>query len=331
VSVRIVDGHVHILDPSWIPEGMRRAWARQGAGRRHPERDPEALLGRVAQGWRDPDGTLTIAAWDRAGVAGGVAPVVDWTIVGAPCGEHLPIRELNARNAELARRHRGRYWFCAGIDPRHHDARTILDEALELDGCVGIKLYPAAGWDLADPAHDWVYQVAHERGVPIVVHTAALGGDPLVTPASRPAALAPVMARHPEVTWVLGHAGFEAWWLEAVDVATGWRRAFLDLSLWQHVAARDLRELRARVRVAVERVGAHRIIFGSDIIRGPGEDPDGSRLVQWIEWFRSLAEPFDGDPPVLSAEELELAMAGSAALAYGIEPEGEGDDGGHGR
>lgn len=320
--MRIIDGHIHILDPSWIPEGVRRGWARQACGRRLPEREPDDVFDRVAVGWADPDGAITMAAWDRAGVTGGVTPVVDWTVVGEPCGEHLPIRELNRRNQELADRYPGRYWFCAGVDPRHPDAREIAEAGLDLPNCVGLKLYPAAGWDIAAPEHDWLFELADARGVAIVVHTASLGGDPLITPYSRPAALAPVMARHPDVRWVFGHAGFEAWWLEAIDIGFGWRRAFLDVSLWQGVARRDYREFRSRMALAVERMGAHRIMFGSDIIRGPGSDPDGRELIEWIEWFGGLAEPFEGAPPVVSTEQLELMFAGSAGLAYGI-PGGE--------
>lgn len=317
--MRIVDGHIHVLDASWVPEGVRRAWARQAAGRRHPERDPDDLYERVSQGQSDPEGELTVAALDRCGVAAAVIPVVDWTIVGRPCGTHLPIRDLHRRNHELGQRWPGRLFHCAGLDPRHPDAAAIAEEAERSPWCVGTKLYPAAGWQLEDPDHAWVFARAEEAGRPLVVHTSPLGGDPLVTPNSRPAALAPLLARHPEVTWVFAHAGFEAWWAEAVDIASGWRRVFLDVSLWQGTAARDHAEFRRRMAVAVERVGAHRIIFGSDIIRGPHADPDGAALARWIDWFCALAEPWKGEPAVLSHDELELALAGSAIDAYGLE------------
>jgi predicted TIM-barrel fold metal-dependent hydrolase len=315
--VRVIDAHVHVLDRAWIPDGMLQAWARQGAARRHPERDPADLHAHVAAGWNDPDGALTIAAWDRAGVAGGVTPVVDWTIVGRPCGQHLPIRELNRRNQTVAERWPGRYWFCAGVDPRHEDARDIAADGLDLAACVGLKLYPAAGWDAEDPAHDWLYTLAQERDVPIVVHTAAIGGDPLRLPKSRPAALVGVLAKHPELSVVFAHAGFDAWWQEAVDLASGWRRVFLDVSLWQGCALRDYAEFRGRMTRALHRVGAHRILFASDIIRGPRSDPSGAKLIAWLELFRGLGECYRGQPAVASSEELELMLGATAVLAYG--------------
>jgi predicted TIM-barrel fold metal-dependent hydrolase len=66
-------------------------------------------------------------------------------------------------------------------------------------------------------------------------------------------------------------------------------------------------------------LGAHRLLFGSDIIRGPRSDPDGDDLMEWIGLTRGLAEPYQGGPPVLSAEELELVLGGNAARVYRIE------------
>ncbi|MER6169824.1 amidohydrolase family protein [Streptosporangium sp. NPDC001681] len=314
----VVDGHMHILDASWLPEGLRRAWARQAAGRTHPERDPADILCRVGKGQSDPDGSLTIAAFDTAGVAAGVMPVVDWTIVGRPAGEHLPIRDLHARCQSLADAAPGRLFFCAGIDPRHPDAAQILEHAAGMGNCRGVKLYPAAGWALADPAHSWLFERLVEMGLPAVVHTSPLGGDPLQTVRSRPAEVAALLARYPTLTVVFAHAGIEAWWAEALDSATGWQRAYLELSLWQRCAFADYAEFRRRVARMRSQLGAHRLVFGSDIIRGTKEDPRGEELVTWIDRVISLAEPFGGEPPVLSAEELALFLAANAVRVFDL-------------
>ena len=316
-----IDAHIHILDADWVPEGMRRAWARQAAGRRLPDRDPEDLFERVSRGQSDPDGDRTMAAFDRVGVRAAVVPVVDWTVVGRPAGTHLPIRALNARHEQLAARHPGRLFHCAGVDPRHADAKDIATEALDAAHCRGLKLYPAAGWQADDDAHDWVYDLLEERAGVAVFHTSPLGGDPLVTPNSRPAALAPVLARHPNLSFVFAHAGFEAWWLEALDIAHGWRSCYLEVSLWQHLADRDHAEFRRRMALVIDRLGAHRVLWGSDSIRGPLSDPDGEDLQRWLDQFSSLASSYEGTPPVVGREEIDLMLAGNAVRLYRL-PEG---------
>ncbi|MDP3968697.1 MAG: amidohydrolase family protein [Nocardioides sp.] len=315
----MIDAHMHVWDASWLPEGLRRAWARQGAGRRLPERDPETILGHVAVGQSDPDAALTLAAFDRAGVAAGLVPVVDWTIVGAPAGTHLPIGELNARYESLAVANPGRLYFCAGLDPRHEDARELYAAARVLRFCKGFKLYPAAGWDLEDPAYAWLFEDLQERGTPVVMHSSPLGGDPLQVERCRPSRVASLLARYPRLRLVLAHAGLEAWWAEALDCATGWQHTYLELSLWQRCAAEDYPEFRRRVRRMRNQIGAHRLIFGSDIIRGPREDTDGTELERWVGMVHDLAVPYAGDAPVLSQEELDLFLGSNAVRLYDLE------------
>jgi predicted TIM-barrel fold metal-dependent hydrolase len=314
----VIDAHMHVWDSTWLPEGLRRAWARQGAGRRLPERCPNEVFGHVAVGQSDPEATLTIAAFDRAGVAAGVVPVVDWTIVGRPAGEHLPISELNARYEELGSTHEGRLFHCAGLDPRHPDARELFAQAAAHPHCRGFKLYPAAGWDLRDPAHSWLFEALLERDLPAVVHSSPLGGDPLQVIRCRPAEVAALHAMYPSLTVIYAHAGLDAWWEEALDCATGWQHAYLELSLWQRLAFDDYAEFRSRVRRMRAQVGAHRMVFGSDIIRGPRADPDGDELVRWISMARGLAEPFAGEAPVFSQEEADLFLAGNAVRLFDL-------------
>ena len=314
----VVDAHMHVLDTAWIPDGIRWAWSRQAAGRKLPEREPADIYQRMLTRPSDGTGELTIAAMKRAGVAASIIPVVDWTIVGQPCGEHLPIRALNAANAALGECWPGQIFHCAGVDPRHSVAREILDVGLSANSCVGLKLYPAAGWDVEDPDHAWVWRQAAELELPVVVHTAPIGGDPIVTPNSRPSRLAPVLARHPSMTLVFAHAGFEAWWLEALDIAHGWQRTYLELSMWPQLAVRDYDQFRRCIATMVDRLGAHRILFGTDLIRGT-DDHDGAVLERCVSHFLALGEPYAGAPPVLSGEELELIMGANAARIYQLD------------
>jgi predicted TIM-barrel fold metal-dependent hydrolase len=318
MSDLVIDAHMHVWDASWLPEGLRMAWARQGAGRRLPERSAEDLFPHVAAGQSDPDAHMTVAAFDRAGVAAGLVPVVDWTVVGRPTGQHLPIAELNARYEQLAQHHVDRLFFCAGLDPRHENARELFEELVAHPHCRGMKLYPAAGWELTDPDHAWLFRELVDRNIPAVIHTSPLGGDPLQTIRCRPAEVGALLALHPMLAVSFAHAGIESWWAEALDSATGWNRAYLELSLWQRVAQDDYVEFRRRVRRMRDQLGAHRLVFGSDIIRGSRQDPDGSELIAWLELARGLGEPYQGEPAVFSAEELSLFLSGNAVRLFDL-------------
>lgn len=314
----VIDAHMHVWDASWLPEGLRMAWARQGAGRRHPPRDPRDIMPHVATGQSDPDAALTVRAFDRAGVAAGIVPVVDWTIVGAPTGQHLPIEQFNQRYEQVCANREGRLFFAAGLDPRHPDARTLFERVIDHPHCVGVKLYPAAGWDINDPSHEWLLSELVERDLPAIIHCSPLGGDPLQVIRSRPATVAAALAKHPRLRVSFAHAGIEAWWLEALDCATGWQDAYLELSLWQRVAKRDYAEFRHRVGLMRDQIGAHRLIFGSDIMRGVKHDADGAELEEWISQVRDLAAPHAGAPPVLSREELSFFLGENAIRLFNL-------------
>ncbi len=320
----IIDAHAHIMDRSWIPDPVRRAWARQAAGRRLDPRSFEEILSRVMVGQSDPDGVLTRAAFKHAGVSAGVFPFVDWSVVGAGDAHAPSMLEILHHMESVAGRYPGTFWYLAGVDPRRPDAKETL-EILDEPHCVGLKLYPAAGWEITDDAHQWLLELAVEREAPIMVHTSPLGGDPLITPLSRPAALVSSIARYPEATWVFAHAGFEAWWLEAIDLAQGWQSVVVDISMWQRVAYRDHAEFRRRMALVLERLGAHRVLFGTDILRGEKTDPNGVELARWIDCMLALGESFEGAAPVCSREELALMMGENARRIYGMGKQGEGD------
>lgn len=316
--MQIVDAHAHIMDRAWIPDPVLRAWARQAVGRRPDPRPYDEILSRVMVGQSDPDGAFTLAAFERAGVAAGVFPFVDWSVIGGGDPESPGMAEILGHVETVAARHPGIFWYLAGIDPRRPGAKDTLG-VLDEPHCVGLKLYPAAGWDITDEEHQWLIEAAVVRDVPIMVHTSPLGGDPLVTPLSRPAALVSSVARYPSATWVFAHAGFEAWWLEAVDLAQGWQSTVLDISMWQRVAFRDYGEFRRRMTVVIERLGAHRVLFGSDILRGERTDPDGTELARWVDCMVALGEPFQGADPVCSAEQLALIMGENARRVYRLQ------------
>ena len=148
--MKIIDAHIHILDRELIPSGVRFAWARQALGRREPMRNLDEVEPNVMVKQSDPSGSLTIAAFDRLGIDGGLIPVVDWTLAAGRSSTDVTIDELHDFHDRLFKSSKGRIRYCAGIDPRHHDAKSRLTEVVGRTGCSGIKIYPAAGWRLTD-------------------------------------------------------------------------------------------------------------------------------------------------------------------------------------
>lgn len=313
--MEIIDAHMHVLDPGWVPLRVREAWARAAAAGR-VDATTERLLPRVLKRHADPDAEVTVKAFDSCGVSFGIAQIVDWTLLGEGGGEHLEIRELHQHYEHLATTHENRLYYSAGIDPRHKHAKASLEAAVDESHCVGIKLYPAAGWDIDDPSFDFLFDLARTRSLPLVVHTSPLGGSPLSTENSRPSRLARRMAAYPDVIFVMAHAGFEAWWIEAADIASGFGNAVVDISLWSQLADRDPIEFRKRMAVLIEKVSPLRILFGSDDFRGKGHDPEGKDLSRWIDQCQDLAAGYRGEKPVLAEEAMEWLMCGNATRVF---------------
>src|SRR4051812_42829027 len=117
-------------------------------------------------------------------------------------------------------------------------------------GARGIKLPPRAqAFEFGIAAADDIFRVAHEAGVPILIH-AGRGMAPMD-------ALADLALRHPEVTLVLAHAGIAGQGMFASRLADH-PAVVYDTST---LSAFDVIELFARVP-------AERVVFASDVPYG---------------------------------------------------------------
>ena len=83
----------------------------------------------------------------------------------------------------------------------------------------------------------------------------------------------------------MGHsARYETWAHEAISVAIYKTNIHLDMSLWQHWISPD--ELVRKIVWMRDRIGADRILFGSDMA---GIEVSLT-LKQWVDQFRMLPE-----------------------------------------
>jgi hypothetical protein len=173
------------------------------------------------------------------------------TIVDAP--------EVNPDAIELiadaCRAYPGRLDAFARIHPWYGDeAAGLLERAFEL-GFKGLKLHPVS--TLAHPASNEtlrLIRVAAGHRAPTLFHC---GDEPMATPY----AIAPAAAACPEATIILGHMGGYFHVDEAIVVAEEHANVVLETSAMPYPA---------KIREAVERVGASRVLYASD---GPACSP----------------------------------------------------------
>ena len=140
-------------------------------------------------------------------------------------------REANARVIEDAAASGGRLVAFCRLDPGHEDA--VAEAELSLDaGARGIKLHPRAeGFALDEPEVRRVFEVAHERRVPVLIHAGrgipALGIHTVELARSLPGAQ--VILAHcgiSDLSWIwreaqqLPNLYFDTSWWSPADVLT---------------------------------------------------------------------------------------------------------------
>ncbi len=200
-----------------------------------------------ALGWKlDPE--LCIRRMDEAGIAAAVVmTITDWP-------------EVNERSIELIAEacaaYPGRLYGFARIHPWYGDAAVAaLERAIVSHGLKGLKLHPVT--TIAHPAGAETLRLirkAAEHGAPTLFHC---GDEPLTTPL----AVAAAAEACPDATIILGHMGGYFHVDEAIEVAQRLPNVVLETSAMPYPR---------KIREAVERVGAERVLYASD---GPACSP----------------------------------------------------------
>jgi len=199
-----------------------------------------------ALGWQ-LEAAECVRRLDEAGIARGVV----MTIVDAPEVNPDAIELI----AEACAAYPGRLDAFARIHPWYGDTSVeLLEHAFAL-GFKGLKLHPVT--TIAHPAEEQtlrLIRVAASHNAPTLFHC---GDEPLTTPY----AVGRAAAACPEATVILGHMGGYFHVDEALEVAEELPNVVLETSAMPYPA---------RIREAVERVGAERVLYASD---GPACSP----------------------------------------------------------
>jgi predicted TIM-barrel fold metal-dependent hydrolase len=199
-----------------------------------------------ALGWIDPPEKL-IALLDETGI--GRAIVMTYT--------ELPGFNPHALDylAEVVGRFPDRLIGFVRLHPWYAEAANLLEEALGGHRMKGIKLHPVGTLD--HPGSDAtlrLLRLAGAHNAPALFHC---GDEPLSTPL----AVEQAAQRAPETTIILGHMGGYFHVADALRVAERRPNIVLETSAMPYPA---------KIKEAVSRVGADRVIYGSD---GPGCPP----------------------------------------------------------
>ncbi|HEY4989182.1 MAG TPA: amidohydrolase family protein [Opitutaceae bacterium] len=244
----IVDAHVHLYPAeaaaspaSWGLAHGESGWVRCVA--------PEGR--RSIQGWSDPD--KLVAHMDEAGVEAAVLLGWYW--------ERQETCELqNAWHLEWVRRHPTRLLAFAAVQPAAGNrAVDALERALDsgLRG-VGELLPQAQGFTLGDPAWVRVMELVSARRVPVTLHATDPEAGPAAGPKTPLGDYLRLARDYPGATIILAHWGGGLAFRGAPEGDS------LPQNLYFDTAASPLQYDTGVFRRALGRVGAARILYGSD-------------------------------------------------------------------
>jgi uncharacterized protein len=232
-----------------------------------------------AFGWIDPPEKL-IPLLDEAGIDRAAC----MTYVDLPGSNPDALEYL----ADAVSRFPDRLLAVARLNPSYRrGAAEALRRAVDELGFRGVKLHPTT--TLAHPADQptvALLRQAADLGVPALFHC---GDDPYTTPQ----AIAAGARQAPDTAVVLGHMGGYFHVDDAIAAAERQPNLYLETSAMPYPG---------KIAEAVERVGAERVVFGSD---GPGCNP---RLE--VEKIRMLGLGRDAEERILGGNAARLLRLG---------------------
>ncbi|HUA86137.1 MAG TPA: amidohydrolase family protein [Bryobacteraceae bacterium] len=216
---------------------------------------------------------------------------VDATIIQPyPGAKEAP--KTHDRIAELCAKYPGRFYGLASMSPHgDHDAYTREIERCVKDlKFVGVKLHTIGhGVNPLSEDGDFVFQTAHDLGIPAMVHT-----GPGV-PFALPALCIPAAQKYPGLKIILAHAGFAVFTAEAQVAASICGNLYLETS-W--CIGEDIRWM-------ISTIGPERVMMGADL---------PSNVPVEIAKYRAL----DLEPAVY-----DRVMGGTAIEVFKLQSRGE--------
>lgn len=159
----------------------------------------------------------------------------------------------NEETAEAVRAFPGRFVGYVAVDPNYPDeVGRELERRMAQPEFRMIKIHPTlASYPIDGPNYEPVWKVALERNCPVLTH--AWSGDAYCGPEP----VRRVMRKYPEVRLLFGHALFPTTFEEAAAMAREFEHLWLDVT--------SSNQCYRMIEHAVATIGAHRIVYGSDM------------------------------------------------------------------
>jgi len=175
---------------------------------------------------------------------------VDQAVV-CPVEEYITVfnREGNDYILRAVKEHPDRLIGFATVNPWYGEGAIKELRRAVNEGLRGLKLHSALqGYFINDDLVYPVIEAAAELGIPVYFHT----GTPIY---ALPLQLRYLAADFPEVDFIMGHAAYADFWLDLLPAARGLTNIYIETSL---------RASTQMLQSAVDDLGPHRIMFGSD-------------------------------------------------------------------
>jgi hypothetical protein len=226
-------------------------------------------------------------------------------------------------SCEMAKKYPGRVYSFAGVDPRRYQAVKIFEKAVTQYGAIGLKLYPPCGFTADSPQCYPLYAKCVELDVPVLIHSGYTFCRALYSMTCHPKYIEQVAMDFPDLKIIIAHSGIQtnastAWWEDAMGIARTKWNVHLDLAAWNEKVVgltNDIPRLLRMLRTEIDIVGAHRVLFGTDL---PGfqlpDDRDHSKL--FVNVLRNLPDVGKEHGIVFSWEEAEMIAGRNAQRIY---------------
>jgi hypothetical protein len=284
-----IDFHSHCFEPTLLPSEYQRALVIAHQARTGSQRPVEPVVENMRRNMNDPDGSMLREGLQECGIEHTFVIGLDWGFAFGNDDPALDPRQQMSWATRLQGESSGGYFsYAFGIDPRRANARELVEEALETCA-VGVKIYPPAGYRADDPACDAVYEAVIAADAFVITHTGRQS-YPFNLEYGRVDQYGSVQRRHPELRLVLAHAGVPFWGHEAIEVAKGHPGTILEVSGWHKILDAEPEKVRTFLLKAWEELGPYKVVFGTDLVSGPGITKRMDLLRRWVDFYEEVAK-----------------------------------------